>query len=134
MVVRWVAAVVRYGVSWQALSVAIFFTLLLGRIGVGIGEAGAQPCTNSLLSDHYPADRRGSVLAIIALGGPFGFLMGQALGGWVAAEWGWRVAFFAMGIPGLLVAVIVWLTLREPPRGLVDGQVKVIRAPSRKDR
>ncbi len=122
---------------WSAMTVACglatnFITLLLGRIGVGIGEAGAQPCTNSLLSDHFPSDRRGSVLAIIALGAPFGFLMGQAIGGWVASEWGWRAGFYAMGIPGLIVALIAWLTLREPPRGLADGYTTVTSAPSLK--
>jgi len=107
-----------------------FFTLLLGRIGVGIGEAGVQPPTSSLLADHFPPTRRASVMAIVTLGSPFGFLLGQSFGGWVASEWGWRAAFLAMGVPGILVALLVLFTLREPPRGLVEGVVSTDPAPS----
>ena len=106
-----------------------FLTLLLGRIGVGIGEAGFQPPTSSLVSDHFRADRRGSVLALIALGSPFGFLVGQWAGGWIASEWSWRAAFFALGVPGLLTALLVWFTLREPPRGLAEGHIPTDAAP-----
>lgn len=107
-----------------------FFTLLLGRVGVGIGEAGAQPSTSSLLADHFRSHRRGSVIAIVMLGAPFGFLLGQSVGGWVASEWSWRAAFYAMGVPGLLVALLVWSTLREPPRGLAEGASATTPAPS----
>jgi len=110
-----------------------FVALLLGRVGVGIGEAGFQPPASSLVADHFEARRRGSVMAIILLGSPFGFLVGQSVGGWVASHWGWRMAFFALGVPGLAAALITWLTLREPPRGLVEGQVKVGAAPPLKD-
>src|SRR6185369_4096858 len=57
-----------------------FATLLLGRVGVGIGEAGFQPPASSLVADHFEAKRRGSVMAIILLGSPFGFLVGQSVG------------------------------------------------------
>ena len=107
-----------------------FATLLLGRIGVGIGEAGFLPPASSLISDHFKADRRGSVMAIILLGSPFGFLIGQSVGGWVASLWNWRVAFFALGVPGLLAALLVLLALREPPRGLAEGRVAREAAPS----
>lgn len=111
---------------WSVMSAACglassYAGLLLGRVGVGVGEAGFQPAASTLVSDHFPSDRRGSVLGILWLGAPFGFLIGQSLGGWIASEWGWRVAFFAFGGPGLLVALVVWLGLREPPRGLADG-------------
>ncbi len=100
-----------------------FLTLLLGRVGVGVGEAGYQPLAYSLVADHFRANRRGSIIAIVLLGSPFGFLLGQSLGGFVAANWGWRVAFLALGIPGLLAALGTWLTLKEPPRGLADGVI-----------
>jgi len=109
-----------------------FVTMLLCRVGVGVGEAGFLPLSTSLLSDHFAADRRASKLAIISLGAPFGLLMGQSLGGWVAATWGWRAAFVAVGAPGLAAALIVWLTLREPQRGLVDGHVTTGNPPSMK--
>jgi predicted MFS family arabinose efflux permease len=98
-----------------------FQTLLLCRIGVGIGEAGVMPPSASLISDHFKPSRRGSMLAVLNLGAPFGFLVGQVLGGWVASQWGWRAAFYVMGAPGVLFALLVVLTLREPPRGLVEG-------------
>ncbi|MBO9604229.1 MAG: MFS transporter [Novosphingobium sp.] len=107
-----------------------FTTLLLGRIGVGIGEAGALPLSSSLQADHFKPERRASIAAIVALGSPFGFLLGQSLGGWIASEWNWRVAFFALGFPGLLVALLVTFTLREPPRGLADGRVSDEPPPS----
>jgi predicted MFS family arabinose efflux permease len=100
-----------------------FVTLLLGRVGVGIGEAGFIPATSSLVADHFKADRRASATAVVLLGAPLGLLLGQSIGGWVAAQWSWRVAFFALGAPGLLCALLVWLTLREPPRGLAEGHV-----------
>jgi MFS family permease len=121
--------------AWSFMTAACglagnFLTLLLGRIGVGIGEAGFQPPVSSLISDHFKADRRGSILALISLGSPFGFLVGQSVGGWIAQEWSWRAAFFALGVPGLLTALLVWFSLREPPRGLAEGYVPTAAAPS----
>jgi len=111
---------------WSLMSAASgmatsFAGMLLSRVGVGVGEAGFQPAASSLLADHFGANRRASVLAIIALGAPFGLLVGQSVGGWVASEWSWRAAFVAVGAPGLLAALLVWLTLGEPPKGLVEG-------------
>jgi predicted MFS family arabinose efflux permease len=109
-----------------------FLSLLLGRVGVGIGEAGFQPPVSSLVADQFKADRRGTVMSIILLGSPLGFLLGQSVGGWVASEWNWRVAFFVMGVPGVLAAMLVVLTLREPPRGLADGRISLEPAPTLK--
>jgi predicted MFS family arabinose efflux permease len=102
---------------------ASFFTLLLCRIGVGIGEAGVMPPAVSLISDHFRPSRRGSMLAVLNLGAPIGFLIGQVLGGWIASQWGWRMAFYVMGAPGLVFALLVVLTLREPPRGMIEGAI-----------
>lgn len=110
-----------------------FLSLLLGRVGVGVGEAGFLPPASSLVADHFDKSRRGTVMAIVLLGSPLGFLFGQSLGGWVASEWNWRVAFFALGVPGLAAALLAWLTLREPPRGLADGAVTAEAAPSVKE-
>ena len=120
---------------WSFMTVACgfatsFATLLLGRVGVGVGEAGLMPPASSLIADHFRADRRASVIAIVLLGSPLGLLLGQSVGGWVAAEWNWRIAFFALGIPGLLCALLVWLGLREPPRGLAEGKVAADDPPS----
>jgi len=121
--------------AWSMMTVACgfatnFATMLLGRVGVGVGEAGFMPVTSSLVADHFHRHRRASVMAIVMLGAPFGFLLGQASGGFIASEWGWRVAFYALGVPGLLAALVVWLTLREPPRGLVEGPPSSTAAPS----
>jgi predicted MFS family arabinose efflux permease len=124
---------------WSAMTVACgfatsFATLLLGRIGVGIGEAGAQPITNSLVSDHFKPGSRASAFSMILLGSPLGFLLGQSLGGIVASEHGWRTAFYAMGAPGLFAAALVYFSLREPPRGLVEAapQQPAVEAPGLK--
>jgi predicted MFS family arabinose efflux permease len=119
---------------WSLMSAACglasrFGTLLLGRVAVGIGEAGFQPSVSSLLADHFTADRRASVFALVTLGSPLGFLVGQSAGAWVAGHYGWRAAFFALGVPGLLSALLVWLTVREPPRGLAEGHLVSTQAP-----
>ncbi|GAA0319656.1 MFS transporter [Sphingomonas oligophenolica] len=98
-----------------------FTQLLLCRVGVGMGEAGAQPATSSLVSDHFPRERRASAMSLIFLGTPVGTFLGAVVGGWVAAHWGWRAAFFALGVPGVIVGVTILLVLREPRRGLADN-------------
>jgi predicted MFS family arabinose efflux permease len=122
-------------VVWSAMTAAggfatNFLTLLLGRVGVGLGEAGFMPLSSSLLSDHFKGDRRASILAVVMLGGPLGLLLGQSVGGWIASEWGWRTAFFAIGAPGMVCALLVWLTLHEPPRGLAEGHIATEPPPS----
>jgi predicted MFS family arabinose efflux permease len=91
--------------------------LLLARIGVGIGEAGGSPPAHSMISDYYPPERRGTALAIYSTGVHAGILLGFIVGGLVSQIYGWRVAFMAVGIPGVIFAVIFLLTVREPPRG-----------------
>jgi MFS family permease len=93
-----------------------FLHLALARIGVGVGEAGCSPPAHSLISDLFPLERRGTALAIYSLGIPIGGAIGTALGGWLGQTYGWRTAFLALGIPGVLLALIVRFTLREPPR------------------
>ncbi len=94
-----------------------FWSLLLMRVGVGIGEAGGSPPAHSMISDYFPAERRGTALGIFSLGVPLGILVGFMLGGWLDETLGWRWAFAVVGLPGVLLAVIVALTLREPRRG-----------------
>jgi MFS family permease len=90
--------------------------LLLARIGVGIGEAACVPPAQSAMSDYFPADRRASALAIFALGIPFGSMLASFGGGWLTGHFDWRSAFLLLGAPGLLVAILFKLTVREPPR------------------
>jgi MFS family permease len=121
-------------VIWSAMtaftgSARSFSVLLLARIGVGIGEAGCSPPAHSLISDYFPAERRGTALSIYALGIPIGGALGTLVGGWVGAIFGWRMAFVAVGVPGVLLAALVWWTLREPPRGHQEG-VTPVAAPT----
>ena len=113
-------------IFWSAMTAACglittFGQLLLCRVGVGMGEAGSQPATSSLVGDQFPRERRASIMSLIMLGTPVGTFMGAVVGGWVAAQWGWRAAFFALGVPGIVLGGLVLVLLREPSRGLVDG-------------
>ena len=92
-----------------------FIQLLLFRIGVGVGEAGCSPPSHSMLADYYPPERRATALGIYALGIPFGVLFGFFVGGWMEEFFGWRWAFVVVGVPGLLLAVLVRFTVKEPP-------------------
>jgi predicted MFS family arabinose efflux permease len=98
-----------------------FTQMLLTRIGVGMGEAGFTAPTSSLVADHFPRERRASAMSLIMLGLPIGSMVGAVGAGLIAQHWGWRAGFYAFGIPGILVALLVWRYLSDPPRGLIDG-------------
>jgi predicted MFS family arabinose efflux permease len=99
-----------------------FTQLALARIGVGIGEAGCSPPAHSLISDYYPPEQRATALGIYSIGIPLGVMFGLFVGGWINEVYGWRYAFFVVGVPGLLLAALVRLTLQEPPRGLSENR------------
>ncbi|MEO1916162.1 MAG: MFS transporter, partial [Myxococcales bacterium] len=94
-----------------------FSELLLARIGVGIGEAGGSPPAHSMISDYYPPKERATALGIYSTGVHIGVLLGFLAGGFIAQEMGWRVAFMAVGLPGILFAAVMYFTVREPERG-----------------
>jgi MFS family permease len=98
-----------------------YWQLLLARFAVGIGEAGGTPPSTSILADTFPAARRPMALTIFALGTCLGAWLGSSVAGSVAEHGGWRAAFLVLGVPGLAVALLVWLTVREPRRGQLDG-------------
>lgn len=110
-----------------------FTQLAVARVMVGAGEAGGSPPSYSLISDYFPPKERGVGLAIYSLGVPVGSALGIALGGWVAANYSWRTAFIAVGLPGLVLALIMLVTMREPKRGALDpvlaGQTEHEAAP-----
>lgn len=105
--------------TWSAMTALCgvaqnFWQLLLARIGVGVGEAGCTPAAHSLISDLVPKERRSSALAFYALGIPIGTLLGMIIGGLLADAVGWRNAFLVVGLPGVFLAVVVVMILKDP--------------------
>lgn len=91
-----------------------FTQILLFRFGVGIGEAGCTPPAHSLISDYVKPEKRASALALYSMGVPIGTFAGFALGAIIAANFGWRAAFYLVGVPGVLLALLAFFTLKEP--------------------
>ena len=98
-----------------------YFDLLLARIGVGVGEAGGTPACNSIIADYFPADRRSMAMTVFALGAPIGAWLGSDIAGLVSTQHGWRAAFLVLGIPGIILALIIMVTIKEPVRGRLDA-------------
>jgi MFS family permease len=113
-------------IIWSAMTTfcgiaANYWQLLAARIGVGIGEAGGTPAANSIISDYFPAARRPMALTIFSLGAPIGAWVGYNIAGAIADRFGWRDVFLALGVPGVIVGLAVYLTVREPKRGCLDA-------------
>jgi predicted MFS family arabinose efflux permease len=106
-----------------------FTQLMLGRFGVGIGEAGGTAPSTSILADKFMPARRPLALTIFALGACLGAWLGSSVAGGTAERSGWRAAFLLLGLPGLALALIVWLTVREPERGRFDRAQVETRGP-----
>lgn len=114
---------------WSAMTalsgfVGNYWQLLLARIGVGVGEAGGSPPAHSIISDYFPPEKRATALSIYSMGIYIGILFGFLAGGWLDQYFGWRVAFMAIGVPGILYAIIVFFTVKEPKRGQFDTPVQ----------
>jgi MFS family permease len=110
--------------TWSLMTVVCGFTrtflqLLGARVLVGIGEAGGTPPSQSLISDFFPWRRRAFALAIYAVGASIGAMLGSTAG-YFSDLWGWRSAFFVLGIPGVILACVLRFTVREPVRGRLD--------------
>lgn len=104
-----------------------FAHMLVARLGVGVGEAGGVPPSHSLITEFTPKDKRASALALYSAGLPTGALVGLALGGVIADAYGWRVAFFLAGVPGLLIALLAFVFLKEPRREIAKHAPKIER-------
>ena len=98
-----------------------FVQLALTRIGVGVAEAGGVAPSHSVISDYFGVEERARALGIYALALPLGDTLALVLGGWVLENYGWRSVFLVIGIPGLILALILKLTVQEPVRGAADG-------------
>jgi MFS family permease len=111
----WSAFTALSGLAQNALHLA------LARVGVGVGEAGGSPPSHSIIADYFPKEKRSTALSIYSLGIPFGQMFAFLAGGWVVQNLGWRNAFFIVGLPGVILAIILKLTVKEPVRGAIDG-------------
>ncbi len=119
-----IAAAVALWSAMTALSglAANIGQLTAARIGVGIGEAGCSPPAHSMIADYYPPKTRSTAMGFYTLGISAGIMLAYLAGGWVAQNIGWRETFFIVGIPGLLLAIIVRLTVKEPQRGVSESR------------
>jgi MFS family permease len=133
----------RVNIISLALFAWSFFTVLTGRatsfaqlfaarVCVGIGEAGCTPPAYSIIGDYFEKARRTTAIAIYSMGIYGGVFVGFLVGSQVAEHYGWRAAFYVVGLPGIFLALIVKLTLREPPRGWADRAVTAVTPPPMK--
>jgi predicted MFS family arabinose efflux permease len=107
-----------------------FWHLFVARIGLGAGEAGCLPPAQSILCDYVPLHRRPGIFAIHGVGVIAGTVLGMTLVGWLGDVVGWRWTFAIIGLPGIALALVVRLTLREPPRGNFDSAHQLENQPS----
>ncbi len=105
--------------TWLCGAASSVTTLALARIGVGIGESAGTPASQSLISDLFSKDERPRALGIYAIGTYLGVFLGYFIGGYVNQHYGWRIAFYAAGLPGIAIAAVLWLSMSEPQRGTV---------------
>ncbi|MFN9926299.1 MAG: spinster family MFS transporter [Phenylobacterium sp.] len=97
-----------------------FTQILLYRMGVGFGEAGGSPPSYSMISDYFPAEKRGTALALYSLGVPVGSMLGAFFAGQLALAYGWRMAFVIIGLPGVVLGILMLIFVRESKRGGLD--------------
>lgn len=105
-----------------------FATLAAARVCVGVGEAGGSPPSYSILSDYFPKSQRGRALAIYSLGVPLGSMFGTMSGGFIAQHFGWRAAFWTLGLAGLVLTPLIPVVVKEPVRGAMDEADPLIAA------
>jgi MFS family permease len=97
-----------------------FAQLFMARVGVGVGEAGGVAPAYSLICDYFPAKERARALSVYSFGIPIGAAVGIVLGGYITSLMSWRMAFFIVGLAGLLITPLLKFTVREPERGALD--------------
>ena len=111
---------------WSAATAACgwagsWIQLLVARMGVGLGEAIGLPSLQSVISDYFPANKRGLAISVLMLAPPIGAFVGFVGGGWIAQEFDWRFTFLIAAVPGVVLAVLAWMFVAEPPRGRHDA-------------
>lgn len=111
-VIVWSAATALCGMAQN------FWQMVLARIGLAAGEAGAGPAGTSLLTEIFPLERRTTVISVMLAANAVGISGGLALGGWLSQYFGWRAVFLILGLPGILIGLTVWAFSAEPRRGV----------------
>jgi MFS family permease len=99
-----------------------FIQLLLARIGVGVGEAGGSPPAHAMISDYFAPSKRSTALAIYSSGIYVGILIGFLMGGYLNQHLGWRMAFFVVGLPGVIFSLLFYFLVKEPVKGSTDSE------------
>lgn len=107
-----------------------WINLLVARMGVGLGEAIGLPSLQSVVSDYFPANRRGTAISILMLAAPVGAFLGFVGGGYIAQEYDWRFTFLIAAIPGFVLAALAWFLVAEPRRGAHDQVTNSDEVPS----
>jgi MFS family permease len=123
---------------WSVMTAACglannFMQLLLARIGVGIGEVGKTPASQSMIGDMFPFSQRVLATSVFTLGAAAGSMLGSTVGGMIADAFGWRTVFLALAIPGIIVALLMRFTAYEPPWGRLDTDAQAEKIPSLKE-
>ena len=98
-----------------------FYSLFLARLGVGVGEAGGSPPTYSLIADYFKPSERARAMGVYMVGAALGTGGGLIIGGILGEMFGWRTTFLVLGIPGVLLGILFFLTIKEPQRGRLDA-------------
>lgn len=101
-------------------SASSYATLVATRVGIGAMDAGGQPCSVSMIADMVQREKRAGAVAVFFAGVPLGMLLGFLGGGLIASAYGWRAGFYVAAVPGLLLAVLLWFTVKEPQRGATE--------------
>ena len=110
---------------------ANYIQLLIARMLIAVGESGCTPAAYSLVADNFAPRQRNFALGLFNGASMLGVIAGFVLGGWISEHYGWRSAFYFLGLPGLLLAVIVLVVMREPVRGATDLRVADAAPPTR---
>lgn len=105
-----------------ASSFEAFFVI---RLLVGIGEAGAMPAAFSLIAARYSAQRRAGAMSLVQAGRYLGTIVGMSGAGYAIALLGWRHTFLIFGLPGIALALIFFLTVREPRDGAAGNPASI---------
>ena len=103
-------------------SASSYAALVATRVGLGAMDAGGQPCSVSMIADLVRREKRAGAVAVFFAGVPLGMLLGFMGGGLIASEYGWRAGFYVAAVPGLVLALLLWFTVKEPQRGATEPE------------